>query len=111
MNVLLVALGAALGAPLRLLVSRAIPGARATLAVNVVGSWLLGLVAGTSTSTYALVGIGFCGALTTFSTFALEAVDLGSGDGPRQRLTWTAAYSAVTVCACLAAAALGLAMR
>jgi CrcB protein len=72
-NALLVALGASVGAPLRFLVAQAIPGPRATLLVNVVGSALLGALAQPSASTYALVGVGFCGALTTFSTFAVEA--------------------------------------
>ncbi|GAB3074163.1 fluoride efflux transporter FluC [Phycicoccus sp. Root101] len=78
---LLVAAGAVVGAPLRFLVDR---WARArsdagtilgTLVVNVVGSLVLGLVAGWATAppwVMPLVGIGFCGALTTFSTLAFE---------------------------------------
>lgn len=78
---LLVAAGAVVGAPLRFLVDR---WARArhdagtivgTLVVNVAGSLVLGIVAGWSTGpswVLPLVGIGFCGALTTFSTLAFE---------------------------------------
>ncbi len=77
---LLVALGAALGAPARYLVGLHLRGrtpataTAATLLVNVVGSFVLGLcvAAGVSGSWLALVGTGFCGALTTFSSFALE---------------------------------------
>jgi CrcB protein len=79
--VLLVALGAAFGAPLRFLVDRwARDHTRAgtilgTLVVNVVGSFVLGVVAGVPGPPGWLmpqVGIGFCGALTTFSTLAFE---------------------------------------
>jgi CrcB protein len=78
---LLVAAGAAVGAPVRFLVDR---WARAhssagtilgTLVVNVAGSFVLGLVAGwdgAASWVLPLVGIGFCGALTTFSTLAFE---------------------------------------
>jgi CrcB protein len=80
MTGLLVALGAALGAPTRYLVghrlrSRTPATATAgTLLVNLVGSFVLGLSvsAGLSGSWLGLVGTGFCGALTTFSSFALE---------------------------------------
>jgi CrcB protein len=79
---LLVVAGALVGAPLRLLVTRlAARGgrdpARGTLAVNVVGSALLGLVMGaaaTPPAVVALVGTGFCGTLTTFSTFGADVL-------------------------------------
>ena len=99
MTVLLVAFGGSVGAAVRFLVSRAVPGPRGTLAVNGAGSLLLGLVAASAPASYALVGVGFCGALTTFSTFALEAVG-GAG--------WR--YVAGSTVVCLVAAALGLAV-
>ena len=80
MTALLVALGSAVGAPCRLLVNHALrtrwgatPTA-GTLAVNVLGSFVLGLLGGVAVTgaPLALVGAGFCGALTTFSTWALE---------------------------------------
>jgi fluoride exporter len=79
---LLVVAGALVGAPLRLLTTRlAARGggdpARGTLAVNVVGSALLGLVLGaaaTPPAVVALVGTGFCGTLTTFSTFSADVL-------------------------------------
>lgn len=85
---LLVALGAAVGAPLRYLVNHGIrvgfggtPTA-GTLVVNVAGSFVLGLVvgAGLGSAPLTLVGIGFCGALTTFSTLALEIWDALADD-------------------------------
>jgi CrcB protein len=91
---LLVALGAALGAPLRFLTSLWLPGPRSTLLVNVVGSAVLGALVHPSPSASALVGIGFCGALTTFSTFATEVA---------QSRSWR--YLGVTLVLCLGAAA------
>jgi CrcB protein len=82
---LLVALGAVVGAPLRLLadrvaVARRGPGSVAgTLAVNLAGSALLGVLLGlreVSPAVLALVGTGFCGTLTTFSTFGWDVVRL-----------------------------------
>ena len=87
LDALLVALGAAVGAPLRHLVNHwgrehlgTTPPA-GTLAVNVVGSFVLGLlvVSGTTGAPLALLGVGFCGALTTFSTLALEVWDAATG--------------------------------
>jgi len=83
-----VALGGALGAVARYGVAVALPtdphGGMpwATLAVNVAGSLLLGVIAALALSgklddnLRLFVGTGFCGALTTFSTFSVEAVAL-----------------------------------
>lgn len=85
MTALLVVLGALVGAPLRLLadrvaVARRGPGSVAgTLTVNVVGSAVLGVLLGlrdVSPVVVALVGTGFCGTLTTFSTFGADVVRL-----------------------------------
>ncbi|MCU1691609.1 MAG: crcB 2 [Frankiales bacterium] len=97
MTALLVALGGAAGAAARYGVAQALPGRRATLLVNVAGSLLLGLLLGVHGHAYALLGVGFCGALTTFSTYALEVLE---GGGTR--------YAAVSTAGCLAACALGL---
>lgn len=49
-----------------------------TLAVNVLGSLLLGIVLGVDLGGPAslAIGVGFCGAFTTFSSFAVETVRL-----------------------------------
>ncbi|WP_369937197.1 CrcB family protein [Plantactinospora sp. BB1] len=90
-----VLVGGAVGAVGRFLVNwlverRSRPAAWATFTVNVVGSLVLGLFAGLSTAlpgwVWALVGTGFCGALTTYSTFGYETVQLlRSGPGGRYR--------------------------
>ncbi|MFI8565263.1 fluoride efflux transporter CrcB [Rhodococcus sp. NPDC078407] len=54
----------------------------ATVGINVSGSFLLGLLAGWvmfragSTDIHAVVGTGFCGGYTTFSTASVETVRL-----------------------------------
>jgi CrcB protein len=85
-SVLFVAAGAAIGAPLRFLTDRALqrmfPGRFpwGTFVVNVVGSFVLGLVTATAgPSVSAIMGTGFCGALTTYSTFSYETVRLIEG--------------------------------
>ena len=67
------ALAAAAGGIVRLQLS--VLGWRGTLLVNILGSFLLGLLQGRATDPELLtvLGTGFCGALTTFGTFALEA--------------------------------------
>lgn len=83
MTALLVVIGGALGAPLRFVLDgevRRLLGDRwpgGTLLVNVLGAFLLGLVArfvtdGGADWLLALVGTGVCGALTTFSTFSYD---------------------------------------
>lgn len=82
-HAVLVALGAAVGAPARMLVGHAVRQRFGTgpwvgtLAVNVVGSFVLGVLVGGGAGAgwVALVGTGFCGAFTTFSSLALEIED------------------------------------
>ena len=84
MTWLWVALGAAVGAPTRYLTDRLVqsrhPGVFpwGTFAVNVVASFVLGMVtrAAVPAAAALLVGTGFCGALSTYSTFAFESVRL-----------------------------------
>ncbi|WP_255169085.1 fluoride efflux transporter FluC [Natrononativus amylolyticus] len=50
----------------------------ATLAVNVIGSFLFGaaVFAGAGESTIQFLGIGICGSFTTFSSFSVETVQI-----------------------------------
>ena len=87
MTGLLVALGAALGAPLRYLAGRLLDERWhgrlhwGTLLVNLAGSFLLGGLAGAAVEgrAMALIGTGFCGGLTTYSAFAVQSVVPGRG--------------------------------
>ena len=103
MTGLLVALGAALGAPLRYLAGHVLDRRLhwGTLAVNLVGSAILGALMGATVDgdRLALLGTGFCGGLTTYSAFAVQSVQ-----GGRRRGT---AYVVTTITGCLAAATLG----
>lgn len=107
-----VGLGAAVGAPLRYLTDRAMQlrwSARfpaGTLSVNLLASFVLGILAGAHAlhpGTAALIGTGFCGALSTWSTLAYEVVAL------RERLI-AVAYLTFSVVAGLGLAALGWAL-
>ncbi|MGK5442627.1 fluoride efflux transporter CrcB [Micromonospora sp. URMC 105] len=111
MTVLLIVVGAALGAPLRYLADRAVQARHdsllpwGTLTVNVAGSLLLGvlLAVPAGPAVTALLGTGFCGALTTWSTFGYETLRLARTGARRHAL----ANVLLSVTAGLAAATLG----
>jgi fluoride exporter len=106
---LLVAAGALVGAPLRLLAVRS--AARAgrdpavgTVVVNVLGAALLGALLGAAAVpswVLALVGTGFCGTLTTFSTFGADVLRLARA----RELAVAVACAGTTVALGLGAAA------
>jgi CrcB protein len=82
---LLVALGGAAGAVLRFYISETLPSEAfpwATLSVNLVGSFLLGIVMAASLANVLgeaealLLGVGVLGAFTTMSTFSVETMML-----------------------------------
>ncbi len=106
---------AGMGATLRWLATDLWPGGhRGTMLVNVTGAFLLGLLAGggASATTITIVGAGGLGALTTFSRFAQDAVDLAT-DSPTDHPTRASGngailYLAATLVLGLVAAWLGL---
>ena len=107
MTGLAVAVGAAAGALVRFLLSRAWDtdhAPRGIWTANMLGSFGLGLLvgAGVQGQPAALTGIGFCGALTTYSSFAVQTRHLG-----RRRGTL---YAGLTVVGSLAACGLGYAL-
>ncbi|MFQ6228317.1 fluoride efflux transporter CrcB [Nocardia sp. NPDC002869] len=113
MNVLLVIAGAAVGAPLRYLLDRFVQARHdgrfpwGTFVVNVSGSLVLGCLtgAGLPAAWTVLVGTGFCGALTTYSTFSYETVRLTEQRAYRHAI----GYAAFSVALGSVAAALGYA--
>jgi fluoride exporter len=90
---LLVAAGAAVGAPLRYLVDfwlrkHGWNEPWGTFAANLAASMLLGFVAGVSASgaVTALLGTGLCGALSTYSTFSYETMRLTEEGEPHRAI-------------------------
>ncbi|MFF4447199.1 fluoride efflux transporter CrcB [Streptomyces sp. NPDC001502] len=88
MNWLLVVAGAAVGAPLRYLLDRAVQARHesvfpwGTFVVNAAACLVLGALAGAalagaaSSRVQLLLGSGLCGALSTYSTFSYETLRL-----------------------------------
>lgn len=100
---LLVALGAGAGAGARFTAGRLLDGRwpTGTMLVNLAGSFLLGVLSALALggSATALLGTGFCGGVTTFSSLVGQSVDRGPRLG--------AAYLAVTVVGSLVACWVG----
>jgi CrcB protein len=115
---LAVALAGAVGAPARYLLDGLVQSRAGgsfplgTLVVNVTGSFLLGLITGLALyhafphTPQVILGTGFCGAYTTFSTFTFESARLAE-EGERLRALLNVVTSVVGA---TAAAALGLAV-
>ncbi len=112
-----VSAGGALGAVLRYLVSLwvgvglfGMPGPMATLVVNIVGSALMGMLSGWIALGIVIpevwrnfLAVGLLGALTTFSSFALDAGNLFQ----KQGIVLAGGYVALSVVLSLAAFAMG----
>lgn len=81
-----------------------------TLLINVIGSFLLGLLTalvthhGAPENLRAVLGTGFCGGFTTFSTASVETSRLWTAESA----STAARYALTTVVAALLAAGLGL---
>lgn len=107
----LVGVGGAVGAVLRYLVGFVVgPVAERfpfeTLTVNVVGSFVLGLVtfAPVGGDVLLIVGIGACGAFTTFSSFSVDTVRLVENDATALAVIYAVANVVLSVGAVLVAA-------
>lgn len=76
MNVFFVILGAAIGAPARFAIDQYVQKFTrkpyGIFAINIFGSFLIGLTFEKSEHVHDLIAIGFAGAFTTWSTFMLD---------------------------------------
>lgn len=108
-----IAVGGAIGAGLRWAVVE-IAGEQhfpwPVLAVNIVGSFVLGVLLAEEpghpkarVALHDLGAIGFCGGLTTFSTFAVEMVELAERDG----VPAAAVYGAMSIVGAIVAVIAG----
>ncbi|QIY58711.1 fluoride efflux transporter CrcB [Streptomyces sp. RPA4-5] len=117
-TLLAVAAAAAVGAVARYVLDQYVqyrsPGSfpRGIWLVNITGAFVLGLVVGLGarhglpSHVVTILGAGFCGAYTTFSTFSYDLVHLCEKGQVRKSL-W---YAGASLAAGLAAAAAGLAL-
>ena len=109
-NILLVALGGALGSVCRYLISKLSLGTFpwGTLTVNILGSLLIGLLTGlmlrgsVSPEMKLLLVTGFCGGFTTFSTFANENLALLQSGKIGMFIAYALASFVLGVAACFA---------
>ncbi|HEY8369809.1 MAG TPA: fluoride efflux transporter CrcB [Thermodesulfobacteriota bacterium] len=110
---LLVALGGAIGSLLRVLASQALAQRfgvgfpYGTFAVNVTGSFLIGVAAGVlaprlslAPGAWALLVPGFLGGYTTFSAFEMETLSLLRGGAPGRALLYVGASVVIGLFAC-----------
>ena len=116
-KLLIIGLGGFLGSTLRYVTVRLVDSKLnalfpyGTLTVNIVGSFLLGLIymlalrkVGLTENTRLFLGVGFCGGFTTFSAFVLENFSL-----MQQKLLGTSLlYISVSVVAGILALAAGV---
>ena len=116
LNCLAVGCGGFVGSVLRYLAGSVVPHDAFpwhTLAVNVVGSFVLALIAGLvlrgaplDERLSLLLRVGLCGGFTTMSTFSLEVVQLASTTSALAAV----GYAALTGALCIGAAAFGYAL-
>ena len=111
-RVILIALGAGVGAPLRYLIDKHMKKLHSslvpleTLLINILGSFVLGLTVHRSANVGFLLGTGFAGAFTTWSAFALETHDLFKEK--KRGIAWV--YLTLTLVLGVSAAAVGNAL-
>jgi fluoride exporter len=96
-EILYISIGGFVGAICRFVIGNNIQNSKGfpigTLTVNLVGAFLLGLLFGLHVqgSLYSLLGIGFMGAFTTYSTLMLESVKLNKAK--KKKLSYSYLFS------------------
>lgn len=105
MTVLLFVASAAIGTVVRWQIGRRLPPPYTTLVVNLAGSFALGLLHGADAAVITVVGVGGLGALTTFSAFGQELVDLRA-----HRPAFAVAYLLATLCGGIGLAWVGISL-
>ena len=112
MRAILVALGAGLGAPSRYIIDIYVKKIHRslipieTLLINTAGSFILGLMLSTHGNSALIIGTGFAGAFTTWSTFAIEEHRLMRNNHYQK----ASSYLFLTLICGVAAAACGVAL-
>ena len=110
MSIVLFIAASALGGALRYLMELRLPPVgtrafpRATLIINITGSFILGCTIGLPQDQRVILGTALCGALTTFSGVALQLQRRFSAGSAKDALS----YLVITVGACAFAAQLGM---
>ncbi|PAU85215.1 camphor resistance protein CrcB [Halorubrum salipaludis] len=105
----LVGIGGSAGAAARHAVGLRVEGRRSVVVVNALGSLSLGvlLAAPIGSEATLLAAVGFCGAFTTFSSFAVETVSTAADGERRAAVGFAAANLTVALLAFLVGAAVG----
>lgn len=105
MNFLAVAAGGAIGAMLRYVVSMAVAFPFGTMAVNIIGSFIMGVLFVTLSGRMGIfVMTGVLGAFTTFSAFSLDVFKLVEAG----RVGFAASYVSASLIGSIAAVFIGI---
>lgn len=122
-NFLLVGLGGAAGSVLRYALSWLLPRGMhgfpwATFTANIAGCFIIGLLAGLMPGNHwlrrtgwFLLGTGFCGGFTTFSSLALESIVITQEGMSLKAAAYVAASLCMGVLMCFAGYAAALRMQ
>ena len=103
MTVLAFLVAAAAGTLGRWKLSLSLPAPTGTLVANLIGSFALGCLSGSSNTSRTVAGVAALGSLTTFSTLMVELIELW-----RTKPGWAAGYAGITIVGGVGLAWLGL---
>ena len=102
---LLVFVGGGIGALIRYACSLVAPSPFTTMAINIVGSFLIGLLVAMPSGPWRLLlAVGLLGGFTTFSAFSLDALNLWQRGQPALALAYVAGSILLSLAAVATAA-------